>query len=597
MTLPGHARSPRITTNREEEKTLKNSACFLSTTILVGLSFHVTAHQTVIAENQDHRLASDPNPGPDRDPRPVHGGLRGIVSPSDNDAGGQLTDRDRARMRRGIESYVAEFGPLSRSDDHSGFAGASQALLTFFPFGGRTGVDFNLQNFFDHDAATGGISDWNCGTYALDGGLATVGLVPTFDRQLIGIPVFAALDGVVVATHDDEDDQNIEALGQDTNFVTLDHGGGLETASVSLRKDSVLVSPGEEVRAGQQIGEAAASGSTDWPAMAFMTSEDGEVFDPFTGSCNPGESLWADQPEIANINDVTFTDFGVTLENLDAFFAFPENHRWQPPAEGYVPLDHDGIWMWVRGLNLPANSTCTFRFYDPAGDLHYDSGWFWLNFGITSYRFWNWWFYWDIPGMQQTPGTWRVNVFVNGQLQLTFPLDIVADGDPTPNRPPTTISSAVIRPNDPTLEDVLVCEVNSAGPLDDLDWDIVRYRYTWSVGGRILRDTVSAGLADFLPASLACEGAVVECRVTPSDGLVDGTTITAMVEMDGPFSGDADCDGILDCPGDFNHDGHRNGGDLGSLLAWWGTPGGDINGDGTTNGADLGLFLGYWGDC
>ena len=46
------------------------------------------------------------------------------------------------------------------------------------------------------------------------------------------------------------------------------------------------------------------------------------------------------------------------------------------------------------------------------------------------------------------------------------------------------------------------------------------------------------------PASLACEGAVVECRVTPSDDLVDGTAVTAMVEMDGPFSGDADCEGL-----------------------------------------------------
>jgi hypothetical protein len=45
-------------------------------------------------------------------------------------------------------------------------------------------------------------------------------------------------------------------------------------------------------------------------------------------------------------------------------------------------------------------------------------------------------------------------------------------------------------------------------------------------------------------ASLACEGAVVECRVTPSDDLVDGTAVTAMVEMDGPFSCDADCEGL-----------------------------------------------------
>ena len=107
---------------------MKNSVCFLSTTILAGLSFHVAAHQTVIAEDRDHRVATHRTPSPD--PRPVHGGLRGIASASDDDAGRQLTDLDRARMRRGVEAYVAEFGPLSRSDDHSGFAGDSPALRT-----------------------------------------------------------------------------------------------------------------------------------------------------------------------------------------------------------------------------------------------------------------------------------------------------------------------------------------------------------------------------------------------------------------------------------------------------------------------------------
>ena len=118
---------------------MKNSVCFLSTTILAGLSFHVAAHQTVIAEDRDHRVATHRTPSPD--PRPVHGGLRGIASASDDDAGRQLTDLDRARMRRGVEAYVAEFGPLSRSDDHSGFAGDSPPLLSFYPFGGRAGVD------------------------------------------------------------------------------------------------------------------------------------------------------------------------------------------------------------------------------------------------------------------------------------------------------------------------------------------------------------------------------------------------------------------------------------------------------------------------
>ena len=89
-------------------------------------------------------------------------------------------------------------------------------------------------------------------------------------------------------------------------------------------------------------------------------------------------------------------------------------------------------------------------------------------------------------------------------------------------------------------------------------------------GGRVLRDTFSAGLADYLPASLACEIAVVECQVTLSDGITDGTPYTFTIEMDGPFTGDAECDGNPDCPGDFNGEGLRNGGDLGVLLACWG---------------------------
>ena len=66
--------------------------------------------------------------------------------------------------------------------------------------------------------------------------------------------VHAALDGVVVTTHDGEDDQNVDyEEGRPTNFVRLDHGQGLQTSCFHLRKDSILVSPGDEVRAGQQI--------------------------------------------------------------------------------------------------------------------------------------------------------------------------------------------------------------------------------------------------------------------------------------------------------------------------------------------------------
>lgn len=53
------------------------------------------------------------------------------------------------------------------------------------------------------------------------------------------------------------------------------------------------------------------------------------------------------------------------------------------------------------------------------------------------------------------------------------------------------------------------------------------------------------------------------------------------------------------CLGDFDGNGMVDGGDLGTLLGFWGTSDKttDLNHDGIVNGADLGLLLGGWGPC
>lgn len=52
------------------------------------------------------------------------------------------------------------------------------------------------------------------------------------------------------------------------------------------------------------------------------------------------------------------------------------------------------------------------------------------------------------------------------------------------------------------------------------------------------------------------------------------------------------------CRADILADGIVDGGDIGALLAAWGTAGRtDLNGDGTTGGGDLALLLSAWGNC
>jgi hypothetical protein len=66
---------------------------------------------------------------------------------------------------------------------------------------------------------------------------------------------------------------------------------------------------------------------------------------------------------------------------------------------------------------------------------------------------------------------------------------------------------------------------------EDPDYDIVRYRYRWTVGGRVLRQVTSAALSDALAKGRARPGETVSCEVTPSDGRRAGAAAFATATL------------------------------------------------------------------
>lgn len=116
------------------------------------------------------------------------------------------------------------------------------------------------------------------------------------DYYAYGLPVAAAADGRVVAAVNDvaEDpnamrraDESAEAfmgrlindqsrrLAQGANsilgnHVVIDHGGGVFTLSAHLQPGSVLVKPGEAVKAGQPIGKLGTSGNSTEPHLHWQ---------------------------------------------------------------------------------------------------------------------------------------------------------------------------------------------------------------------------------------------------------------------------------------------------------------------------------------
>ena len=85
------------------------------------------------------------------------------------------------------------------------------------------------------------------------------------------------------------------------------------------------------------------------------------------------------------------------------------------------------------------------------------------------------------------------------------------------NRPPTPVGVAVS-----VTQGIAQCRVQSPLEVRDPDYDIVRYRYRWTSGGKVLRTVTSAMLSDYVAAS-----GPVSCTVTPSDGRASAPAASA----------------------------------------------------------------------
>src|SRR5262245_47136711 len=143
-------------------------------------------------------------------------------------------------------------------------------LYPFFPQAGVLGRDLFLNNFTDQSSSAGLFRDWDCSDYSYDGHHGHYSRIRSFREQAIGVPVFAVLPGVVLATHDGEPDENtVQSAENLANFVSIDHGGGYTGLYFHLRRGSVAVAPGQTVAAGTQLGLTGSSGFSNWPDLHF----------------------------------------------------------------------------------------------------------------------------------------------------------------------------------------------------------------------------------------------------------------------------------------------------------------------------------------
>jgi hypothetical protein len=396
----------------------------------------------------------------------------------------------------------------------------------FFPLAGILGKDAFLSNAVDLDPSSG-IRDFDCSQYTYDGHKGIDVRLSSFRQQDIGVPVFAVLDGTVFGAHDGEPDRNLDAPGYTGgNYVLIRHRGTHDTHYYHLRNGSVAVVPGQTVSAGTQLGLAASSGTSSWPHLHFQSEFNGAVYEPHSGPCREGSSYWSDQVPIQR--EFFIAEFGFS----------PDAYEQSATPEGVAEDREPRTGTYVHGSavhfrfalhNVPPQTSYEMRLRRPDGTIAATRVNSYANAALirTLYS-------WGSFDLQPSVlGEWSVEIAFNGSAMVTAPFLVVADSTGIHNRAPRAVGAS-IKPAKLTSNDVPRCEVSTSLLFEDPDYDVMRYRYQWVVGGRIVREVTTAGLMDALPRDAALPGDRVLCRVTPSDGMLDGPAASAEVVVSPP---------------------------------------------------------------
>ena len=396
----------------------------------------------------------------------------------------------------------------------------TMAQLQKYPFWPQSGTlwqDLFINNFCDVDPTTG-IRDWDCSDYTYDGHQGYDVDLKSFGEQDIGVPIYAVLPGVVVARDDGHFDKNTVANGQPANYVILYHGGTQYTLYWHMKNGSVLVQVNDQVKAGQQLGQTASSGNSTGPHLHFESwSANGVWFEPSAGNCNPGTSNWVTQTPVRR--DPYVRDLNVTNVHIEDYQGLPFD---MPRAGTFVQGVREVSW-WIMFQNMPANSTWRGVIRRPNGAGWLDSGT--VSFNNPFFYRWSWW-WWRYNVNFDAPGDWSMELYLNGQSQGRAPIKVVSTPGEIKNRRPF---QPVVK-YDPLIPDwtgVVFARIVNAPLFDDPDYDIVRYRFVWTVDGAKVRDIVSAGVSDCLPAGTAHPGSRVFCLVTASDGSLSSSPTIA----------------------------------------------------------------------
>ncbi len=282
-------------------------------------------------------------------------------------------------------------------------------------YGLRFQVDHNLtvnNNLRDYNCS-GRTYDWASGNHA---GTDYV-YWPYGWRQMdeMNMEIVAAAEGTIINKRDGYNDHMCANNGNTNwNGVVLEHADGSETWYWHMKTGSLTTKEiGETVTAGEYLGAAGSSGSSNYPHLHFQVMDpNNAVIDPYAGPCNSmngDDSWWADQEDflVPAVNRVS------THSSLAEFYQCPV------PEITYKQTDFsngDSIVFKIYFKDIENGDPVTHRVIQPNGTTYQTWDWTcsWPGFYPTANAAW-----YNVISAAWPEGNWRFEVDFAGETYVS----------------------------------------------------------------------------------------------------------------------------------------------------------------------------------
>lgn len=295
-------------------------------------------------------------------------------------SGGRLLHNGRIMIKK-IALYIATLLAASSSASAMDVTQPPDMIL---PIECELGWNCWISNYVDHDRGPDG-KDYMCGQQTRNRQKGTDFMIRNFREMMGGIVVRAAADGVVLGKRDGMKDVHFKKVRSDQlkkkecgNGLRLQHEGGWITQYCHMRKNSVKVEKGDQVKQGDILGFVGNSGMAEYPHLDFRVeyiepgsgARSGAVVDPFVGvarnnQCMSGEhALWP----LSVIESLSYWPVNI----VDSGFATTK-----PNTEAMIEGLYDDealsvrapqLVLWARLIHVKQGDKVTFTISNPDGE-------------------------------------------------------------------------------------------------------------------------------------------------------------------------------------------------------------------------------------